>query len=290
MFIASMRARRRGSTKGPFFKLLLTMTPYDSATSATTDDETARGLLLAAGAMALGRHAPGGDRVTTSGLVLALAAAVRMVDRVHNRTADRGANAHPALAAGLADLDVGVLGVAHLADGGAAGDEHAAHLGRGHAQDGVALPSLPMSWMRCRRNADSGALARLQLHVVDQRTDGDVRQRQSVARLDVGFRTGDHDVAHLQALRVNDVALLAVNVVQQSDTGRAVGIVLDGGNFGGHAVLVALEVDDAVALLVAAALVTGGDAAIAVATGLRLRGQKRLLRLDVVISEKSETV
>ena len=34
-------------------------------------------------------------------------------------------------------LMLAVLGVADLADGGAAGDEHAAHLGRGHAQDGV---------------------------------------------------------------------------------------------------------------------------------------------------------
>ena len=230
--------------------------------------------------MALRGNAPRGDRVTTSGLVLALAAAVRMVDRVHNRTADRGTNAHPALAAGLADLDVGVLGVAHLADGGAAGDEHAAHLGRGHAQDGVVALLAHELDGSAGGTGDSGTLTRLQLHVVDQRTDGDIRQRQSVARLDVGFRTGDHDVADLQALRMDDVALLAINVVQKSDTGRAVGIVLDGGNLGGHAVLVALEVDDAVALLVAAALVTGGDAAIAVATGLlRLRGQKRLLRL-----------
>ena len=86
---------------------------------------------------------------------------------------------------------------------------------------------------------------------------------------------GDDDVANLQALRVKDVALLAVNVVQQSDAGRAVGIVLDGCNLGGHAVLVALEVDDAVTALVAAALVTGGDAAVVVATSLLGQGRRR---------------
>ena len=75
--------------------------------------------------------------MTTSGLVLALAAAVRVVDRVHDGTADAGADALPAVASGLADLDVGMLGVADLAHRGAARDEHAAHLGGRHAQDGV---------------------------------------------------------------------------------------------------------------------------------------------------------
>ena len=38
---------------------------------------------------------------------------------------------------------------------------------------------------------------------------------------------GDHRVAHLQVQRRQNVALLAVRVVQQGDEGAAVGIVLD---------------------------------------------------------------
>ena len=51
----------------------------------------------------------------------------------------QGTDATPAVTAGLADHDVGVLGVAHDADGGAAGDEDTTQLGGGHAQDSVAV-------------------------------------------------------------------------------------------------------------------------------------------------------
>ena len=59
--------------------------------------------------------------------------------------------------------------------------------------------------------------------------------------------------ALLQALRRDDVALLAVGVVQQRDPRGAVGVVLDVRDLGRHAVLVvATEVDDAVGALVTA--------------------------------------
>ncbi len=96
---------------------------------------------------------------------------------------------------------------------------------------------------------DGGALARLELDGVDERAHGDVRQRQGVARLDVGFSAAHDGVAHAQALRMKDVALLAVDVVQKRDAGGAVRVVLDRGHLRGHAVLVALEVDDAVTAL-----------------------------------------
>ena len=93
-------------------------------------------------------------------------------------------------------------------------------------------------------------------------------------------------VADLETLRRDDVALLAVGVVQQRDARRAVRVVLDVRHPGRHAVLVALEVDHPVAALVAAALVTRGDAAVVVAAALaRDRLDERALRLgprDVV--------
>src|SRR6185437_10059893 len=88
------------------------------------------------------------------------------------------------------------------------------------------------------------------------RADRDVAQRQVVARLDVGRRTGLDAVTLRQPGRRDDVALLAVGVVQQRDARGAVGVVLDVRDLGRHAVLVvATEVDDAVGALVAAALV-----------------------------------
>src|SRR5438128_3707492 len=96
------------------------LSPLFLAASAAADDQLVRFLVLAAGALPERRDAPRRDRVTAA-LGLALAAAVRVVDGVHRRTADGGALALPAAPAGLADVDVLVVGVADLADRRAAG-------------------------------------------------------------------------------------------------------------------------------------------------------------------------
>ena len=115
---------------------------------------------------------------------------------------------------------------------------------------------------------------------MDDRTDGDVLQRQVVAWLDVRAGTRLDDVALGELVRGDDVALGAVDEVQQRDARGAVGVVLDVSDLGVDAVLVvALEVDDAVLALVATTDVTGRDAAGVVAsTGLRQRTEQRLLR------------
>src|SRR5690606_696817 len=89
--------------------------------------------LLAGAAGTALRLSPGRDRVATTG-GLALAATVRVVDGVHDDTTDVGALALPAHAAGLAPVDVGLLGVADLADGGAAARIDVADLAGRHAQ------------------------------------------------------------------------------------------------------------------------------------------------------------
>ena len=78
----------------------------------------------------------------------------------------------------------------------------------------------------------------------------------------------------------------------QGDAGRAVRVVLDGVDLAGTPSLCALEVDDAVHPLVAAAAVPGGDLALVVAAAVFLSGTvRRLLGLLVlsVISAKSLT-
>src|SRR6476620_6347554 len=87
-------------------------------------------LVLAARALAERGNAPGGDRMPAA-LRLALAAAVRMVDRVHRRSADGRALPLPAAPARLAAGDVLVVDVSDLPDGRAAGQRNAAHLARG---------------------------------------------------------------------------------------------------------------------------------------------------------------
>src|SRR3546814_16400707 len=70
--------------------------------------------------------------------------------------------------------------------------------------------------------------------------------------LDVRALAGDDGVADRQALRRQDVALLAVRVLDERDEGAAVGIVFQPRDLGRHVELAPLEVDDAVGPLVAA--------------------------------------
>ena len=102
---------------------------------------------------------------------------------------------------------------------------------------------------------------------MDHGTDRDVRDRQAVAGLDVGSRGGQDLIADLEALGREDIGLNAVLILNQRDVRGAVRIVLQGQNGSGHIQLLTLEVDDAVLLLVAAAMMTDGDAAVAVAAG-----------------------
>src|SRR4051794_916302 len=116
---------RWSSTNGPFFNERGTGLPPAAAGAPAADDQLLGFLVLVAGA-ALGL-APRRDRVATTG-ALALATTERVVDGVHGDAAGLRADALPAIATGLADLDELGLGVADLADRGAAVDRHAPHL------------------------------------------------------------------------------------------------------------------------------------------------------------------
>src|SRR5262245_51738710 len=115
--------------------LLLPLLAADAG-PAPGDDELV-GALVGARGEALGLLAPGRDGVRVALAGLALAAAVRVVHRVHGQAADGGPDAQPARLAGLADPDDLVLDVAQLADGGAALHQHLAHRAGGEADLGV---------------------------------------------------------------------------------------------------------------------------------------------------------
>ena len=156
----------------------------------------------------------------------ALAAAVRMVVRVHRYAAVLRANTEPAVTASLTDRDVLVFEIADLADRGAAIDVHLAELTRRHAEECIIAF---LSHELCGRTSTADelcALADLELDIVYRRADRDVLERECVADLDISVRAGNDLIADLEAVRCEDVALLAVNVVEQSDAGAAVRIVL----------------------------------------------------------------
>src|SRR5918994_4535445 len=139
LFMSSMRPSRRASTNGPFlterliYRLLTPSVP-------TADDQLVALALLGAGAQAHRGLAPLRLR-RHAGRLLALATTVRVVSRVHRRSAHGRALAQVPRSTGLADLLVLVFEVAHLADRRHALDAHAADLARRQAQGGeVAFP------------------------------------------------------------------------------------------------------------------------------------------------------
>ena len=130
---------------------------------------------------------------------LALTTTVRVVDRVHGDTTDGRADALPAHAAGLAPVDVRLLGVADLADRGAAARVDVADLARGQTQLGVGAVLGDETNGRTGGAGHLGAAAGTELDRVDDGTDRDVAQRQVVAGLDVRAGARLDDVALVRA-------------------------------------------------------------------------------------------
>src|SRR6266702_3043157 len=84
------------------------------ALAAAAHDEPVRRLVVSR-LLPLGRLAPGRNRVAATRSA-ALAAAMRVIDRVHRHAAHRGPAAQPATPTGLADDNVLLIGVRHRAD------------------------------------------------------------------------------------------------------------------------------------------------------------------------------
>src|SRR5664279_1968281 len=134
--------------------------PLLAALAPAPDDHRVTGLLRVPGAT-LGLAARV-HRVTTTG-GLALTTAVRVIDRVHRDTADGRALALPAHPAGLAPVDVALLGIAHLADGGAAAHVDVADLARGHPELRVGTVLRDQLHLGAGRAGDLRAATRPQL-------------------------------------------------------------------------------------------------------------------------------
>src|SRR4051794_39117241 len=242
--------------------------PCAARTPAADDELVARLALLAGAAFLL---APRRHWVPTAG-ALALAAAERVVDGVHRDTTRVRPLPLPAVTTGLPDRDQAGFAVAYGPDRRPAIDRHPPHLGRRKAQGREhALFGDQLDRGACPTR-QLGTRARLQLDVVHGRADRDVSQRQRVPDADLRPLPALHPITDHEPFGSDDVALLAVEVVQQRDARVAVRVVFDRGDLGRHAVLVATEIDDAVTLLVPAAAVPRRHAAVCVtAAGLRLR-------------------
>src|SRR5712691_5459866 len=241
------------------------------------DDHAARALVLAR-LVALGEHPPGTHRILPC-RGFSLAAAMRVVDRVHRDPAHRGPDSAPAYAPGLADRFQAVLLVADFADGGAAIHVYFADLPGTQAHLGVAALAGEKLHRGAGRARELRAPTRLHLDAVNRGADRNVPERQRIARLDRRLHARQKLHSGREALGGDDVAAFAVGVTEQREVCAPVRIVFQPLDLRGDTVLVAAEIDDAVMLLVAAPLVAHGDMAVDVAARLlRLLLDQRLVR------------
>ena len=146
--------------------------------------------------------------------------------------------------------------------------------------------------LRSGRARHLPALARLQFDIVHHGAGRNILERQRIADQDVGLRSRGHLAADLEAHRGQDVALLAVDIMQQRDARAAVGIVFDGRDHRHNPVLVALEIDLAIGLLVSAAAEARRNPARAAASAAspRLPFTRLFSGVCLVISSRDTTV
>src|SRR6201994_1899044 len=130
------------------------------------DENESVGRLVRPRLLALGRLAPWRHRMTAAPGA-ALAAAVRMVDRVHGDAAVVRLAAEPAVAAGLADRNVHVIRIGHRADGPGAAAVNQALLAPGQADDDVVLVAADQLGIGAGGARELAAFADLQFDVVD---------------------------------------------------------------------------------------------------------------------------
>src|SRR5215470_4848909 len=190
---------------------------------------------------------------SATALAFALAATHRVIDWVHDHAAHGRATPLPARAAGLAADHVHVIDVADLADRGKAGFLDLPDFAGRHFDKRVAALAIVQDRDLACAARNLAAVARTKLDVVNVRAERNDAERKRVADFRRRVWSRHHFRADRQADRPEDVALLAVGVLDQRNARGAVRIVLDADHGRFNAVFLALEINDAIAALVAAA-------------------------------------
>lgn len=189
-----------------------------------------------------------------------------MVDGIHGYTANSGATPQMAFRTGLTQGYVGLIFIAHLTNCRHTFNVNHAHFTGRQAKRGVfPFPSLQLRGTT--RPADElTSLTPTQLDIVYHQSNRNRFEWQGIAGTDIGFGTGQDPIADVKPVGCDDVAFFAINIVQQGDTSRAVGIVFDRGDLSRDAGFIPTKIDDAIGPLVPATTMTNRNPAVTVAT------------------------
>jgi hypothetical protein len=167
----------------------------------------------------------------------------------------------------LADFDILMVDVADLTDNSFAVLADNAHFSRrepdlrSHTLFSHQLSRCPCTARHLR------PAPRVKLNVVDDGPEGDIGNRKAVARTNIRSRAGNYNVAVFEAERCDNIALLAVFVLNKGDIRAAVRVVLDADHRRGLVEPVALKINFTIFAFFAAAVMANGDAPVAVSAG-----------------------
>src|SRR5580692_1066254 len=227
-------------------------------------------------------------------LYAAFTTTVRVIHRIHRHAANGGLNALPPRAPGLTVRLVFVVQIAYLSHGCFAIHGKLANFAGRH------LHQRQITFLAQQLSGSAGgtnglpASARIQLQVMHHGAGRNVPDLQSVAWKNIRAFAGRNRCAYFQTHWVQDVALVAIGVVQQRDVGAAVWVVLNRSDHRWHAFFIATEIDHAILLLVATAAMPDDNFALVVTparTLLRLKQVlfRRVFRDVALIEHRHET-
>ena len=212
---------------------------------------------------------------------LAFSPAHRMVDRVHGNAAVVRFLAQVTFLAGFAELDIHVFNIADLADSGAAFNMNLSDFAARQLDLSIFAFFSAERGDLTGRSDHSGAASRNHLDIVDFQADGNILDLQAVAWFQFSLFAVHDNIADLEAVRCDDVFLLAVSVKQQCDICRTVGIVFECADGSLDSIFAAMEVNQPEQALGAAAAETAGDTTSVISSaGSSLADGKTLFRGD----------
>jgi hypothetical protein len=174
---------------------------------------------------------------------LSFATTMRVVDRIHDDTANMRASPLPSGPTGLANTNIFMVRIANLPDRRHASRKNPTHFARPEPYLNILAIAAHDLSRSTRTTNQLSALPRLQLDIMDRGTQGHAGQWQSISNANLSAETGLHDIPDLQPDRRQDIPLLSVLVVHQSNTGRTIRIVLKRGNGARDSALVPTKIN-----------------------------------------------
>jgi hypothetical protein len=194
------------------------------------------------------------------------ATTMRVIHRVHRNTTNRWPYTTPARRTGLAQLAGTVFFIPNLTYRSAAGYMNSTHFARAQAYLGI-ISVTRHELSRCpSRASDLPTLTWPHLNVVHHRAHGNTAEWHAITRLYGRLLSGEHRITNGHAFCRENIATFAVNITNQCNVSRTIGVVLQALYLTKYIHFIALEIYQAIVRLVSTTLVTPSNTPEIVAT------------------------